>query len=383
MNDRISAVETLVSEAASAAESALGEPGASGFRSLWRVLGKQGLLASSPRDSQDASSRAGPVTRTVAVVEGLGRAGAKAGTCYAVASQHFGLQFPLRELSGEAVGHVLGDTASGEVVLCHALTERSGGSDPLSMRTRAERQADGGYLLTGKKSFITAAPVADAALVFARTMPERNPFALSAFLVDLNLPGVRRGAPLPKTALVEVPMGEVEFDGVRLPEGSLVSGEGSGLAVLSATTCWERALLLTYALGPMRRVLDRTVDWCREREHFGRRMGESHLVAGRVSDMAMALHRSRTLLYAIAARLDEGVSPRRLSTEAALTKISVAEDYVKFTEQAAMLGGVRSYIEESGLTADPVSPLAASTYAGPNDLLRVSIAHDLGLPVEN
>lgn len=383
MSDRSTEVETLVSEFTAVAASALAEFGAADFRSQWRVLGKRGFLGSSPRGGPSGPSGIGPVTRTVAMVEGLGLAGAKAGLCYAVASQHFGLQFPLRELLGGEIGPRLGDVAGGGVVLCHALTEEGGGSDPLSMRTRAERQEDGGYLLSGKKSFITAAPVADTALVFARTLPDRSPFALSPFLVDLTLPGVRRSAPLPKTALVEVPMGELEFDGVRLAPDCLLSGEGSGLAVLSATTSWERALLLAYALGPMRRVLDRTVDWCRSREHFGRKMGSSHLVAGRVSDMALALHRSRTLLYAIAGRLDDGAGPRRLAADAALTKISVAEDYVMFTERAAMLGGVRSYIEDSGLTADLAGPMAASTYAGPNDLLRVSVAHELGLPVEN
>ncbi|MFH0245586.1 acyl-CoA dehydrogenase family protein [Streptomyces sp. HK10] len=376
-------VESSVADWARLAESALTGLDDADFRTRWRALAALGTLGDAPSPRRDEVPRPGPVTGAVAAVEGIGLAGTEAGLCYAMASQRFGIQFPLRAVLPERTWRDLGDVEGGEVLLCHALTEEGGGSDPLSMTTRAERQADGTYLLTGRKSFVTAAPVADVALVFARTASERSPFALSPFLVDLRAQGVERDGPFPKTALVEAPMGSLEFTGVRLPADRLVGEEGSGLALLTVTTAWERALLLSYALGPMRRVLARTVEWCRSRRHFGRRMGSSHLVAARVSDMALALHRSRELVYRIAARLDGGARPRQLSADAALTKISVAEDYLRFAQQAAMLGGVRSFIEESGLTADLLTPMAASTYAGPNDLLRVTVARELGLPVEN
>ncbi|MEV5976605.1 acyl-CoA dehydrogenase [Streptomyces sp. NPDC052114] len=377
------AVEDVVARSAEAARSALAGTAGAGFRARWKALVAPGLLREDPRPAADRAEGPGPVTTALASIEGIGLAGAPAGLCYALASQRFGIQYPLQSVLSAPARDLLGDVAGGEVLLCHALTEEGGGSDPLSMTTSAERQADGSYLLTGMKAFVTAAPIADVGLVFARTSADRTPFALSAFLVDLRRPEVKRSEPFPKTALTEVPMGSLTFGGVRLAPDRLVGQEGSGLALLTVTTAWERALLLSYALGPMRNVLERTVDWCRSREHFGRRMGSSHLVAARVADMALALHRSRELVYGMAARLDAGERPRQLASDAALTKISVAEDYVKFTQQAAMLGGVRSFIEDSGLCADPISPLAASTYAGPNDLLRVTVARELGLPVEN
>jgi alkylation response protein AidB-like acyl-CoA dehydrogenase len=362
---------------------ALGKIDATDFRSQWRVLAESGVLADDKGSGRNGSSSPGPVTRAVAAIEDIGMAGAGAGLCYAMATQRFGIQFPLRDLLPAGPLADLRAVECGDVLLCHALTEEGGGSDPLSMTTRADLQPDGSYRLTGRKAFVTAAPIADIALVFARTSSGRNPFALSPFLVDLTAPGVTRSTPFPKTALVDVPMGALDFDAVRLTPDQLLGGEGGGLALLTSTTSWERALLLSYALGPMRRVLDRTIQWCRTREHFGRKMGASHLVAARVADMSLALFRSRQLVYAIAARLDSGTRPRQLATDAALTKISIAEDYTTFSQLAAMLGGVRSYIDESGLTVDLISPMAAATYAGSNDLLRISIARALGLPVEN
>ncbi|MCX4849512.1 acyl-CoA dehydrogenase family protein [Streptomyces sp. NBC_00893] len=380
---QVSSVQDVVASSAELARAALARTTGADFRTRWKALVTQGLLSAGSRAPAAGSGGPGPVTTALATIEGIGLAGAPAGLCYALASQRFGIQHPLQSMLSEQALHSLGDVTSGDVLLCHALTEEGGGSDPLSMSTSAERQADGSYLLTGMKSFVTAAPVADIGLVFARTSADRNPFALSAFLVDLRVPEVKRSEPFAKTALTEVPMGSLTFGGVRLAPDRLVGQEGSGLALLTVTTAWERAMLLSYALGPMRHVLDRTVDWCKSREHFGRKMGSSHLVAARVADMALALHRSRELVYRMAARLDAGERPRHLAAAAALTKISVAEDYVMFTKQAAMLGGVRSFIEDSGLCADLISPMAASTYAGPNDLLRVTVARELGLPVEN
>ncbi|MDC0770585.1 acyl-CoA dehydrogenase family protein [Streptomyces sp. HD] len=348
------------------------------FRAQWRTLAGLGVL----RRTGGGPDGPGPVTRGLAAIEGIGLAGVDPGLCYALTSQLFGMQHPLRTALSTRDQDITEAVEDGRTLLCHALTERSGGSDPLSMASRAERDQDG-YVLTGAKAFVTAAPVADLAIVFARTAQGRTPFALTAFLVPLDTPGVSRGETFDKTALPTAPMGELLFDGARLPATAVIGQEGSGLGIMSATTAWERALILGYALGPMRLLLERTARWAREREHFGRPMGASHQVAARVSDMAMALHRSRIQLYTLAAALDAGTTARQLAAEAALTKISVSEDYVRMTEHATALAGVRAFVPDSGLTADPLGPLAALTYAGPNDLLRVGVARQLGLPVEN
>ncbi|WP_020494730.1 acyl-CoA dehydrogenase family protein [Sciscionella marina] len=364
------ALEQRVLAARQRAEPVAAELSGADFRTAWKALGAHGLLTD-PESVLDG----------IAMIEGLGRAGVPAGLCYALTSQLFGVQRPLRAALGEAV---LPDAVrSGELVLCHALTEDEGGSDPLSMRTSAVRREDGSFRLNGRKSFITAAPVADLALVFARTEEGNHPFALTPFLVDLDAEGVTRTEAFGKLALPEVPMGALEFTEVHVPAERMLGEPGSGLALLTATTAWERSVLLGYALGPMQRVLDRTVSWARDRSQFGRPMGASQLVAGRVAEMAMALWRSRGLVYGIARRLDDGESIRRLAGEAALTKISVSQDYIAFTEHATALGGVRSFVAGSGLTAELFGPLAGLVYAGPNDLLRVTVARELGLPVQN
>ncbi len=364
-----------------AAELPAGEPD---FRRSWQQLASLGIFETRlPAQPTGSNPQATAIRQAVAAIEGIGAAGIDPGLCYAATSQLFGIQLPLQAVLTGPQAALLDGVAEGRTLLCHASTETTGGSDPLSGELRAVASADGGYLLQGRKSYVTAAPVADLGLVFARTAEGRSPFALSAFLVDLEHPSIRREPAVSKTALPGAPMGALSFDQTPVGADRLVGDEGAGLAVMSSTTTWERALLLSYALGPMSLLLERTVQWCRSRRHFDRPMGSSHLVAGRVADMALRLRRSRTMLLSMAAEFDAGRSPASMATGAALTKISVSEDYAQLTRDATMLAGVRAFVEDSGLTAVLADPLAAMTYAGPNDLLRIAVARDHGLPVIN
>lgn len=378
MLDHDTDIDALVEATAAQAAPIVEQTRETTFSDRWRALANLGVL----RPTRE-SGTIGPVTAAVAQIEGIGRAGTPPGLCYALASQRFGIQAPLQGLLTDPQWASDRGIETGQTLLCHALTEAAGGSDPLSMTTRAIQNDDGGFVLTGTKSYITVAPVADLALVFARTDEGRHPFCLSAFLVDLSNEAVSRSTPVTKTALTDVPMGALEFHDLRLTHDALIGELGSGLAILSTTTTWERALLLSYALGPMHRVLEDAVEWSKTRHQFGREMGASPLVASRVSQMSLALMRSRRLVYSIAAQFDRGVPARSLATDAALTKLSISQDYIDFSQHAASLSGVRSFVTDSGSSAELIDPVAATVYAGPNDLLHISVARSLGLPVRN
>jgi alkylation response protein AidB-like acyl-CoA dehydrogenase len=332
-----------------------------------------------------AGRGSGAIVHAVAVLEGLGRGGLAPGLCYALASQLFGIQWPLALLGDALTEDQQHSIVAGTTMLCHALTEETGGSDPLSMTTEAVSDLDSptGYCLSGRKAFVTAAPVAGLALTFARTAPGRSPFALTGFLVPTDLAGITRGTPLPKLALSDIPMGNLDFDQVRLPARAAVTPEGGGMALLMDTTTWERALLFSYAVGIAQRKLDQLCAWLGERHQFGRPLGASPLVAARVAELAILVHRMRTLVNDIAADIDSGRPLRVLASRAAMVKVSCAQDLAAFESGAGVLSGVRAVIADSGSTADMPSALAASIYAGTNDLLRIGIARDLGMPVEN
>ncbi|WP_018180251.1 acyl-CoA dehydrogenase family protein [Jongsikchunia kroppenstedtii] len=378
--------------AAVAQEVAPALPGIVGkdFRDAWRTLLSIPSVAGVMADSLRGATGGGAVENAVAVIEGVGRAGVPAGLCYALTSQVFGIQWPLSTLSRKPLDPYVDGLTDGSLILCHALTEDTGGSDPLSMRTAARRTAESAdvdgadFQIDGRKAYVTAAPAADLILTFARTDEARHPFALSAFLIPADRAGVTRSEPFEKVALTEVPMGAIDFDAVRATEADLVTTEGSGLAFLASTTTWERALLMSYALGGMHATIERVVGWLRDRQQFGGSLGSNPLVASRVSDLATIRYRVRTLVYDMARRIDAGATPlSAMSTDAAQVKISCAQDLLQFETTAAPLFGARAVIADSGYHVNATSAVAASIYAGTNDLLRVSIARDLGLPVEN
>lgn len=372
-------VDQAALEAAELAPQLAGLP----LSAAWKRLVALESVSTIMRSSLFEKRGNGAIVDTVAVIEGLGRGGIAPGLIYALTSQIFGIQWPLAAVEGALSAEQCDRIIDGSILLCHALTEESGGSDPLSMTTAATPTEDGSYRLTGRKAYVTAAPIADLSLTFARTSPGRNPFALTAFLVPTDTRGVSRSAPFDKSALPEIPMGAIDFDDVSLPATAAVTAEGSGLALLTSTTTWERALLMSYAVGLMQRTLETAVQWTTSRTQFGRQMGQSPLTASRVADLAIGVHRVRTLVNDIAAKVDSSAQLRSLAAEAAMVKISCAHDLMEFETLAGRLFGARAVIADSGYAINTSTALAASIYAGTNDLLRISIARDLGLPVEN
>ena len=166
------------------------------------------------------------VSALVATFEGLAYGGGDPGVLFAMSAQiwtvqHAILKFGTEEQRLTYIPKMIAGTLRG----AHAATEREAGSDVFGLQTRAVRCCDG-YRLTGGKLYITSAPVADVALVFASTEP-RGPWGISAFLVDLDAPGVRRGPGLQKMGLDGAQFGELTFDDCFVAAGTATRFGGS------------------------------------------------------------------------------------------------------------------------------------------------------------
>lgn len=349
-------------------------------RDLWRRCADLGLLGLSMDPRYGGRGR--PLSHTVAALEGLGYGCRDGGLVYALTSQIFGIQLPLQVLAGEEIKRkYLPQIISGEHLVAHAFTEVDSGSDALSMGTRATARGED-YLLEGRKSFITAAPAADFAIVFARTDEGRSPFALTAFLVDLRWDGASHGREFHKLGLRTVGMGELIFDQVTVPGDHVLAGEGAGLQALIESTAWERALLFTAALGPMARTLDDCIERAKSREQFGKPIGSFQQVSSKIADMTVACRMSRMAIYDMATRLEASRSARPLAQDAAVVKLYVSERYVEVNLAALQIFGVRGYLLDSFVQQDLRDSLSGTIYAGTSEVLRNLIARLSGLPVE-
>lgn len=348
-------------------------------RERWKLCAEQGLLGTCV--SPELGGGGKPVTHAVAALEGLGHGCDDGGFVYAIVSQLFGICMPLQlHASEELKRKYLPKVIAGELMLAHAFTEEDSGSDAFSMKTRAE-QTKTGWRLSGKKSFLTNAPSADVALVFARTAEGRSPFGLTAFLVDLSWKGVSRGREFEKAGLRTVHMGELLFEDVEIPNEHVVSRPGAGLQLLVESTGWERAVLLTAALGPMMRTVEECVERARTRQQFGKAIGAHQQISAAIADMIMRQRMCRMAIYDMASRLGAGVSTRSLMQETSMTKLFVSENYVQVQLAALQIFGVRGYLQESPIQQRLRDAVSSTIYAGTSEILRNIIARTAGLPV--
>jgi alkylation response protein AidB-like acyl-CoA dehydrogenase len=245
----------------------------------------------------------------------------------------------------------------------------------MSLSTAATR-TDDGLVLNGSKTFATNAPESDVFVVFATTNRQLGFAGLSAFLVDRDTPGLDVGRPFSKMGLRTSHLGEVFFADCVIPEDALLGSVGAGLAIFNSSMRWERSLILAPAVGTMRRQLERSVAYARERVQFGQPIGSFQAVSHRLADMKLRLETAHLMLYRMAGLLDAGTAT---DLDAAMTKLHLSESLVKSSLDAVQIHGGSGYVSETGLERDVRDALGSRIYSGTSDMQRNVIARHLGL----
>jgi cyclohexanecarboxyl-CoA dehydrogenase len=179
----------------------------------------------------------------------------------------------MRNARRELIEQWLPRMIGGEAVVAICVTEPRGGSDAANLQVRARR--DGGdYIVSGEKTSITFADCADAYLVFARTgRPEEGSKGVTALFIPADTPGVSRNR-FDDVGSRIIGRGPVFFDDVRVPESHRVGEEGRGFTEVMAGFDYSRALIALQCVGAAQASLDETWSYTREREAFGRPIGQ-------------------------------------------------------------------------------------------------------------
>lgn len=246
----------------------------------------------------------------------------------------------LEACEGEQRTRYLLPAVRGERHDCLAMTEPGAGSDVRSMRTRAEREGGDGYVLNGTKHFISHADMADFAIVFAATGTEEAPRGarnlITAFLVDLDAPGVevRRGSACVSHRGYH--QCELAFDDVRLTAAQRLGAEGEGFALMGRWLGASRLQVAATSVGRARRVLDLTLEWAAEREQFGQPVGRFQGVSFPLADLATELEAAELLTLRAAWKQDQGTMTDR---DAAMAKLYASEMLGRVTDQALQTFG--------------------------------------------
>ena len=231
----------------------------------------------------------------------------------------------------------------GSLIGCLAMTEPQAGSDIMSMQTRAT-PVDGSYLLNGVKTFITNAPVADVALVYAVT-GEPGSRSLGLFIVETSSPGLTRGKKFTKMGWRGSPTGELVLDDCLVPAENLIGEAGDGRAIMLAGLTTERIVMAAECVGLSQGALDVAVAYARERRQFGRSIGEFQLIQGKLATMYAETAACRAMVMRAAELADRGRS-EELMVFSAACKLMGAEVAMRSTTEAVQVLGGYGYIDE-------------------------------------
>lgn len=233
--------------------------------------------------------------------------------------------------------------ATGELIGCMGLTEPEAGSDVASITTRAQKRGDR-YVLNGNKMFITNGPVADIAVIYAKTEKDMKHAGVSAFIVEKGTPGFSAGKDLVKMGVRTSHTSELILEDCEIPLDNLIGQEGAGFLMAMQTVEWDRSALLAPFVGGMTYVLKRCVEYSKQRYQFGRPIAEYQAVKHRLAEIKIFIEAARSLCYRIAWCKDQGRPLNHL--EAAVAKLFVGDWILGPVNDALILHGGYGYCHE-------------------------------------
>ncbi len=268
--------------------------------------------------------------------------------------------------------------ASGQAIGAFALTEPQSGSDATAMRCRAVRQADGSFVVNGKKSWITSGPVARYILLFAMTDPDKHARGITAFLIDTTREGFHRGKTEPKLGIRASATCEIEFQDYRVPAEDVIGEEGHGFKIAMGVLDAGRIGIASQAVGLARAAYEATLAYARDRKAFGQSIGSFQMIQAKVADMKCRLDAAYwlTLRAAFAKQLSEQGEGGRFSTEAAVAKLTASEAAMWITHQAVQVHGGMGYSKELPLERYFRDAKITEIYEGTSEIQRLVIARN-------
>jgi alkylation response protein AidB-like acyl-CoA dehydrogenase len=320
--------------------------------------------------SEEHGGSGQPSTVTLVVIEELSRAFLAVGLGLSV--HNLATWAIERYAADEVRKDVVPRLAAGEWIGAYSLSEPGSGSDASALTTRARR--DGGdYVLDGTKAWVTGAGLAGCYVVMCRTGDD-TARGISALLVPGDTRGMTFAPPERKMGMRASPTGQIIFDGARVPARYLLGEEGQGFAIAMSALDGGRLGIAACAVGLADAATATSVTYAREREQFGRPIGDFQGLAFLLADMATGVESARALTYAAAERRDLGLPFGRL---AAMAKLHATDVAMRVTTDAVQVLGGNGYTTDYPVERWFREAKVLQIVEGTNQIQRVVISRDL------
>ena len=259
----------------------------------------------------------------------------------------------------------------GESIMCIAATEPSGGSELTNLGTEAVSAGDG-YVINGRKVYITSGGTSDHCLLLAKTGEKA-----SFFMVDKGTPGFIVSRRQDQMGLRAVDVSELAFNDCKVPKENLIAKEGNGFPIAMATFTVARPAIGAVGLGLALGAFEIALKYAKERILYGKPIARIQAIQFLLAEMDMEIDAARWLVYAPGAALDKGATPRDIVKQSARAKAAGAEAGVSVTRKAMeILGGngVSPEYRLAGLLNDAMELIPAT---GTQQIMKIIQAGEI------
>ena len=262
---------------------------------------------------------------------------------------------------------------SGKLIGSLGLTEPDCGTDLLSIKTRARKEG-GRWILNGSKTFITNAPICDAALVLAKIFSDGQEQGTGLFLVERGAPGFSTSGPLEKMGYHGSPTGELIFDDCSIPEDAIVGEPGKGMAAAMRALDFGRVGMSAGAVGIAQACIELSIKYANERKAFGQKIFKFQEVGFKIADMRMLIDAGQNLTAYAAWLLD--LHDPQADAVGRCAKVFTTEAATKISSWAVQIHGGYGYMSDYAVERLYREAKLGEIGEGTNEIHRVLIAKD-------
>ncbi len=317
----------------------------------------------------------GDYVHDAVLTEELGRCGS-GGTAAGIGA-HVGIATPPIYKFGteQQKQRFLAPAIRGEKIAALAITEPGAGSDVAGIKTFARRD-NGDYIVNGSKTFITNGVRGDFFVTAVKTTQEGGHHGISFLVLEKDMPGFEVTSKLEKLGWAASDTAELAFTDVHVPAENLLGDENKGFHLIMANFQWERLLMALGAVGGMQAMFERSLAYAKEREAFGRPIGNFQAIRHKLAEMATTIETSRSLAYSGLRMFAAGLDALR---EVSIAKLYCTEAAVRVADEAVQIHGgygyMREYDVERGLRDARLGPIGG----GSSEIMKEIIGKTLGL----
>ena len=303
------------------------------------ALFELGLMGIEVPDSYGGA--AGSLMMVTLAVEEISRIDASAAIMVDV--QNTLVNYPIARYGTDAQRETFLPRLTSRTIGAYALSEAGSGSDAFGLATRAEKQGDGSWSITGRKLWITNGAEAGIFIVFANANPSAGYKGITAFLVERDMPGFTVGKKEDKLGIRASSTTELLFDGCHVPAANVLGEAGQGYKIAIETLNEGRIGIGAQMLGIARGALETTIEYVKERKQFSTRLADFQAIQFQLAQAATELEAARLLVYN-AARLKDGGHP--FTREAAMAKLFASQVCERITSLCVELHGGYGYTKD-------------------------------------